>query len=110
MRLSRRWNGAVALAAAVVTTAPALGYEGSTTLAGLTEQAAMSSRLHRRVVERFALSLGIFEPLQLDPAQLSEDRARNLFVRLRALDAGQGHAPELLPRKTGQNLAALRQH
>lgn len=110
MRPSRRWNGALALTAAVVTTSPALGYEGSTTLAGLTEQAAMSSRLHRRVVERFALSLGIFEPLQLDPAQLSEDRARNLFVRLRALDAGQGHALELLPCKTGQNLAALRQH
>ena len=100
----------MAVAAAVATMVPAHGYEGSTTLAGLTEQAALQSRLHRRVVERFALSLGIFEPLRLDPATLSTDRARNLFVRLSALDAGQGHAPEVLTRKGGQSLSPLRQH
>jgi len=98
------------LAATALSVLPAQAYEGSTTLAGLTEQAALGSRLHRRAVERFALSLGIFEPLRLDPLLLSEERARNLYVRLTALDAGQGHAPELMPRKEGQSLAPLRQH
>ncbi len=108
MRLSRRWI--VALLALGATTEAAVGYEGSTTLAGVTEQAALSSRLHRRVVERFGLSLGMFEPLRLDPSLLPVDRARNLYVRLSALDAGQGHAPEVLARKEGQSLSPLRQH
>lgn len=108
MRLSRTWISA--LFALWATTDVAVGYEGSTTLAGVTEQAALSSRLHRRMVERFGLSLGMFEPLRLDPSLLQIDRARNLYVRLSALDAGQGHAPEVLARKEGQSLSPLRQH
>jgi hypothetical protein len=108
MRLSRKWIAA--LLALCATTDVAVGYEGSTTLAGLTEQAALSSRLQRRMVERFGLSLGMFEPLRLDPSLLSVERARNLYVRLSALDAGQGHAPEVLTRKEGQSLSPLRQH
>lgn len=110
MRHSRRWIGTTAIAVAAQIATSASAYEGSTTLAGLTEQAALKSRLHRRMVERFAHSLGLFEPLRLDPEQLGEEKARGLFLRLMTLDAGQGHAPESMPRKSGQILAPLRQH
>ena len=82
--------------------APVCAYEGSTTLAGLTEQAALKSLLHRRLAGRFDLSLGLFEPLQLDLALLDEARARELFSRLSGLDAGQGHAPWVFPPEGGK--------
>ncbi|HNI60350.1 MAG TPA: hypothetical protein PKW11_10425 [Pseudomonadota bacterium] len=106
----RRFLGAFALALLSQSPGPSLAYEGATTLAGLTEQAALKSRLHRRMLERFALSLGLFEPLRLDPALIGDDKARSLLIRLLALDAGQGYAPEPLPRKAGQSFAPLRLH
>lgn len=89
---------------------PALAYEPSTTLPGVTEQAALSSRLHRRLVDRFGHSLGLFEPLRLDFAQLPEPLGRSLHTRLFGLDAASGYAPEELPRPAGQTLRPMRLH
>ncbi len=89
---------------------PAAAYDATTTLAGLTEQAALSSRLHRRLVDRLGFSLGLFEPLRLDVAALKPEQARSLHVRLQTLDEGQGYAPELLARQPGQSHPARRQH
>lgn len=89
---------------------PAPAYEAATTLAGLTEQAALSSRLHRRLIDRFGYSLGLFEPLRLNLSTLPEDRARSLHVGMLALDGGQGYAPESLARTSGQSLQSRQQH
>lgn len=88
----------------------AAAYEPTTTLAGLTEQAALGSRLHRRLADRMSFSLGLFEPLRLDFAALKPELAHSLHVRLQALDDGQGYAPETLARQTGQSRPARRQH
>lgn len=106
----RRFLGAAVVTLLLQPPSPALAYDGATTLPGLTEQAALKSRLHRRMLERFALSLGLFEPLRLDPSLLGEDKARSLLIRLTALDAGQGYAPEPLPRKSGHSFVPLRLH
>ena len=89
---------------------PAAAYDANTTLAGLTEQAALSSRLHRRLIERLSCSLGLFEPLRLEVAALKPEQARSLHVRLQTLDDGQGYAPELLARQPGQSHPGRRQH
>lgn len=113
---SRRWSGvpgvAGLIAAALLTAAPepAAAYDATTTLAGLTEQAALGSRLHLRLVERMGYSLGLFEPLRLELSGLGPERARSLHVRLQALDDGQGYAPEQLARQPGQSHPARRQH
>jgi hypothetical protein len=101
---------AAALGTALVLPAPALAYDAATTLAGLTEQAALTSRLHRRLIDRMGCSLGLFEPLRLDVDKLSPEQARSLHVRLQALDDGQGYAPESLARQAGQSHPARRQH
>lgn len=77
--------------------APARAYEGPTTLAGLTERAALGSRLHRRLLDRFGADQGLLEPLRLDPKALPKERAQELESRLRALDPAEGYAPEALP-------------
>lgn len=89
---------------------PAHAYEPATTLPGLTEQAALASRLHRRLVDRFGHSQGLFEPLRLDFSKLAEPLARSLHTRLISLDAAAGYAPEALPRQPGQVLSPMRLH
>ncbi len=75
----------------------AFAYESVTTLAGLTEQAALASRLHRRMIQRFVHPLGLFESLRLDLNAMSEPQARNLYGRLVNLDPAQGYAPDWQP-------------
>jgi hypothetical protein len=99
-----------ALFAVAAAPTPAAAYDATTTLAGLTEQAAIGSRLHLRLMDRMSYSLGLFEPLRLDLSGLSPERARSLHVRLQALDDGQGYAPEPLARQPGQSHPARRQH
>lgn len=99
-----------ALLAVSAAPSPAAAYDATTTLAGLTEQAALGSRLHLRLMDRMGYSLGLFEPLRLDLSALSPERARSLHIRLQALDDGQGYAPEQLARQPGQSHPARRQH
>lgn len=111
----RPWAGrAIGVAAGALLTAaipaPVAAYDATTTLAGLTEQAALGSRLHHRLIERMSHSLGLFEPLRLEVAGLKPELAHSLHVRLQALDDGQGYAPEPLTRQPGQSHPARRQH
>jgi hypothetical protein len=88
----------------------ASAYEAVTTQAGLTQQAALSSRLHRRLIQRFVHPLGLFEPLRLDLGMLPPARARNLYSRLVGLDAAEGYAPEWQQQTAGQAHPLGRQH
>lgn len=90
--------------------ATAHAYEPATTLAGLTEQAALASRLHRRLMERFGCSLGLFEPLRLELGALPESAGQALFVRFSGLDPAEGYAPELTALTPGRRLPAARAH
>lgn len=80
----------------------ARAFDGVTTLAGLSEQAALASRLHQRLAERFSCSLGLFEPLRLELSLLESRRAGDLYGRLLSLDPGQGYAPEWRERVPGR--------
>lgn len=78
----------------------ARGYEADSTLAGLVEQAALSSRLHRVLAERFGRSQGLFDPLRLSLGRLPAAQARSLRSRLLRLDPVEGYAPEDLSKGT----------
>jgi hypothetical protein len=67
------------------------GYHAATH-AGLTERAALASSLHKRLVERFGRSLGLYEPLTL-PDERSTAR-RELNRRLAQLDPEGGYQPD----------------
>lgn len=100
--------------------APSQAFEAETTVAGIVEQGALRSRLHRRLRDRFQRSLGMFDPLKLDLAGLrnveanarraapvgplaaaavrdnawSGGRARFIYSSLSVLSPAEGYAPE----------------
>lgn len=90
--------------------AEAVAYEAATTEAGLTEQAALASHLHRHLIKRFIHPLGLFEPLRLDLSALPPVRARSLYSRMVGLDAAEGYAPEWQPSTSAQVYPIGRQH
>jgi hypothetical protein len=61
------------------------------THAGLTDRAARASTLHKRLVERLGLSLGLYEPLTLERGAKAD---RELQRRLTRLDPEGGYAPD----------------
>jgi hypothetical protein len=67
---------------------PALAWEPSSTHAGLTEQAALASRLHKRLVS-LGFGGGLFEPLTIPPAD-----APKLIEALRLLSPTHGAVPD----------------
>jgi hypothetical protein len=83
---------AAALAAALLGTAaaprPALAWEPETTHAGLAEQAAIASRLHKRLVT-LGFTGGLFEPLTIPPAD-----APALIAALKLLSPSHGAVPD----------------
>jgi hypothetical protein len=83
---------AAALAAALLGTAaaprPALAWEPETTHAGLAEQAAIASRLHKRLVT-LGFTGGLFEPLTIPPAD-----APTLIAALKLLSPSHGAVPD----------------
>jgi len=83
---------AAALAAALLGTAaaprPALAWEPATTHAGLAEQAAIASRLHKRLVT-LGFTGGLFEPLTIPPAD-----APALIAALKLLSPSHGAVPD----------------
>ena len=78
----------IAAALAIVLATPALAWEPSTTHAGLTEQAALSSRLHKRLVS-LGFAGGLFEPLTIPPAD-----APQLIQALKLLSPTHGAVPD----------------
>jgi hypothetical protein len=86
---------ACALAAALTLAAGrGFAYDSATTHAGLTARAAMASSLHRVLVARLGLGLGVFEPLRLAPEHLHGIDPRTMIDRLAALDGAEGYRPD----------------
>lgn len=73
---------------ALLVASPALAWEPSTTHAGLTEQAALASRLHKRLVA-IGFGGGLFEPLTIPPAD-----APQLIEALKLLSPTHGAVPD----------------
>lgn len=84
--LSRTLAAALALLVAAPTSVRA--WEPSTTHAGLTEQAALASRLHKRLVS-LGFTGGLFEPLTIPPAD-----APKLIEALKLLSPTHGAVPD----------------
>ncbi len=85
----------MAAALAVVCAAPrAYAWEPETTQAGLAEQAALASRLHRRLV-MLGFDGGLFEPLTIPPAD-----AQALLAALKLLSPTHGSVPDARGRQT----------
>jgi hypothetical protein len=85
----KRLAAALALAALALPPAPARAWEPATTHAGLAEQAALASRLHKRLVA-LGLTGGLFEPLTIPPAD-----APALTAALRLLSPTHGSVPDV---------------
>ena len=82
---------ACALVALVVLSGPETSnaWEATTTHAGLTEQAALGSLLHRRLREQLGIERGLFASLIIPPADAPE-----LFKVLRTLNPTHGYVPD----------------
>jgi len=88
--MSRRWlSTAAVLGAALALARPAPAWEPTTTHAGLTEQAALASQLHKRLTDQLGLPQGLFEPLIVPPAD-----AEALFAVLRGHNPTNGYVPD----------------
>ncbi len=81
-------------ATSVLIPARALAWEPETTHAGLAEQAALASRLHRRLVT-LGFDGGLFEPLTVPPAD-----APSLIASLKLLSPTHGSVPDTRGRQT----------
>ncbi len=135
-RGSSRRAQRLALALSLSMSGPALSqaFEAETTVAGIVEQGALRSHLHRRLKARFAHPLGLFEPLSLDLGGLRNleasarpaigplaaaavrentwagQRARSIYGRLGVLSPAEGYAPEWLPQEGAQVYPLARLH
>jgi hypothetical protein len=81
-------------AATTAAAAPALAWEAQTTHAGLAEEAALASALHKRLVE-LGFTGGLFELLTIPPAD-----APQLLEALRQLSPTHGAVPDARGRMT----------
>jgi hypothetical protein len=79
---------AAALVAAALCARPARAWEPATTQAGLAEEAALASALHKRL-ESIGFSGGLYEPLTIPPAD-----APALIEALHLLPPAQGGVPD----------------
>jgi len=84
-----------ALVAVTLAAAAAPAWEDDTTHAGLTEQAALASRLHARLQAFFARRGGWLEPLRLAP-----ERAKALYAKLALLEPSSGVVPDRAGRQS----------
>ncbi len=84
----------LAAAATLGAAAPALAWEAQTTQAGLAEEAALASALHKRLVE-LGFTGGLFELLTIPPAD-----APQLLEALRQLTPTHGTVPDARGRMT----------
>jgi hypothetical protein len=109
-RPGRRWRrlAAAILVASMAGLSPfgpartARAYDPATTQPGVIEKAALKSRLHRALVERWGQPLGLFEPLRLRVPRLAgrtgpvPDTTKpmgRVAARLARLDPAEGYRP-----------------
>jgi hypothetical protein len=85
----------VAVAVALGAVRPAHAWEPDSTHAGLTEQAALASRVHARLVAFFERRGGWLEPLRLAP-----ERAPVLYEKLALLEPSSGVVPDKAGRQS----------
>src|SRR5205823_4623796 len=80
---------------ALALAAPSQAWEAATTHAGLTEGAALQSRVGEVLAEAYGRPLALWEPLTigLDPTEENRERAERIQARLAKLDPGGGYAP-----------------
>ena len=74
---------------ALVLATSAQAWEADTTHAGLTEQSAVSSKLHERLLDQFGAKLGLYTPLTIPPKD-----APALFEVIGQLNPTHGYAPD----------------
>jgi hypothetical protein len=91
MKRAMRYIGALAI---VLVASSAGAWEAQTTQVGLAEQAALGSRLHKRLVA-LGFSGGLFEPLTIPPAD-----APALIADLHLLSPSHGAVPDARGRQT----------
>ncbi len=84
----KRLSAALAIACLALATTPAFAWEPETTHAGLAEQAALASKLHKRLVS-LGFSGGLFEPMTIPPAD-----APTLIAAVRLLSPTHGAVPD----------------
>jgi hypothetical protein len=75
--------------AAVAAVGAARAWEPTTTNAGLTESAALSSGLHRRLESAYGLELGLYAPLTV-----AKQAGGALYKRLGQLEPSEGYVPD----------------
>jgi hypothetical protein len=85
---------ALLLATVLAVAKPAGAWEAETTQAGLAEQAALASRLHKRLVS-LGFTGGLFEPLTIPPAD-----APALMQALKLLSPSHGSVPDARGRQS----------
>nr|MBA3457690.1 hypothetical protein [Deltaproteobacteria bacterium] len=83
-----RLSAVLAIACIALTASPAAAWEPETTHAGLAEQAALASKLHKRLVS-LGFSGGLFEPMTIPPAD-----APTLIAAVRLLSPTHGAVPD----------------
>ncbi len=83
------WVAALALA---LPSRPVRAWDPSTTHAQMTKRAVTASAMHVRWMDGSDLQRGVFSPLRLDPATLSEDMQRQIVRALRSAHAAAGAA------------------
>ncbi len=84
----KRLSAALAIGLLALATTPAAAWEPETTHAGLAEQAALASKLHKRLVS-LGFSGGLFEPMTIPPAD-----APTLIAAVRLLSPTHGAVPD----------------
>ena len=84
----KRLSAALAIACLALATTPAAAWEPETTHAGLAEQAALASKLHKRLVS-LGFSGGLFEPMTIPPAD-----APTLIAAVKLLSPTHGAVPD----------------
>ncbi len=84
----KRLSAALAIACIALASNPAAAWEPETTHAGLAEQAALASKLHKRLVS-LGFTGGLFEPMTIPPAD-----APTLFAAVKLLSPTHGAVPD----------------
>jgi hypothetical protein len=82
------------LAAVMATATPSWAYEGGTTHAGMTSEAALASGIHAFLRGSLGRALGLFTPLDLEKRSLDRRSYRRLRRKLWRMDPSGGYRPD----------------
>jgi len=83
-----------ASAVALLWCSPTRAYEGGTTHAGLTSEAALKSKLHTFLRRDLGLPVGLFSRLEIIPGEMSPRAHKHLKIKLSRMDPSGGYTPD----------------